>query len=122
MGAENAVQAEADRLEAENAVGLEADRLAAEVAPRDALSTENLRNSGNLFNPAFIMFVVRLVLLVIAVHLHVHVWMPYLKTANHYRNCDRSWRFSPPGLRHLRSQGMLGFGTSTCGCGYSNGV
>merc|ERR1711964_537654 len=114
MGAENAVQAEADRLEAENAVQAEADRIAAEVAPRDALSTENLRNSGNLFNPTFIIFVVSLVLLVVA------VCIPYLQTLHHYRNCDRSWRFSPPGLRQLRAQGMLGFGTSTCGCGYSN--
>merc|ERR1711964_849684 len=112
MGAA-AAQAEADQLAAA-AAQAEADQLAAEAAPREALSPENLRNGGTLFNRTFIIFVVSLVLLVVA------VCVPHLKTLYHYRNCDRSWRFSPSGLRNLRAQGMLGFGTSTCGCGYSN--
>merc|ERR1711964_670204 len=108
----NAAQTEANQLIAIPSAHAEADRLAAEAAPREALSPENLRNGDTLFNRTFIIFVVSLVLLVVA------VCVPHLKTLHHYRNCDRSWRFSPSGLRNLRAQGMLGFGTSTCGCGY----
>merc|ERR1711964_163236 len=84
----------------------EADRLAAEAAAHDSRPSENMSNSDNSFK--LITFVVSLILLVVAILYYGH----------DSHRCDRSWKFSPPGLRNLRKQGILGFGTSMCGCGY----